>query len=129
MTLIKWDDETLSVGIRHIDKQHKTLVNYINELATLIDNQADHTQLDEIYSQLVQYTQYHFASEEHYFETLSNNDLALHKLQHKHFLEELDNFKKEPVSIDLLHFLLDWLVVHIQCEDKKFINKHEIKLV
>lgn len=32
MALITWDDKTLSVGIELIDSQHKTLVDYINEL-------------------------------------------------------------------------------------------------
>ncbi len=79
-----------------------------------------------IFSKLVDYTQYHFDTEEHYFEQLNADNVKLHKLQHKHFMEQLNVYKStketEGISNDLLYFLLDWLVTHIQCEDKKFIQ-------
>jgi len=125
MPLINWNDETLSLGIEFIDSQHKVLVGYINELDELIKKNENKEDVSIIFNKLVDYTQYHFSSEELYFEGLNANDLTLHKLQHKHFIEQLNLFKDETtenISKDLLHFLLDWLVTHIQCEDKKYIQ-------
>lgn len=125
MALIKWDDETLSVGIKVIDNQHKVLVGYINELAELVEHNPTEKDIGNVFNQLVAYTQYHFKDEEAYFKGLNKKNLMLHKLQHKHFIEHLNQLKKKgytAVTTELLEFLLDWLVTHIQCEDKKFIQ-------
>lgn len=126
MALVEWDDETLSVGIELIDSQHKVLVGYINELSNLIYTKSPEKSIRNIFNKLVDYTQYHFKAEEAYFEQLNNKDLMLHKLQHKHFIEHLNQFGSQcntKLTTDLLEFLLDWLVIHIQCEDKKFIQE------
>lgn len=127
MPIIEWDDKTLSVGIELIDSQHKILVSYINELSELIDSEPSEEAVNQLFKKLVDYTQYHFDSEEEYFESLNDNDLILHKLQHRHFIEQLNQLQQQckdgiAVSSDLLDFLLDWLIIHIQCEDKKFIQ-------
>ncbi|MDO6444933.1 bacteriohemerythrin [Colwellia sp. 1_MG-2023] len=129
MSLIEWDDATLSVGIKHIDNEHKALLNYINELSACLENNLAKEKLTLLFEQLIQYTQNHFASEERYFSQLNLKDLRLHQLQHKHFMEQLHLLKKQNddhVSQDLLELLLDWLVIHIQCEDMKFIQDNKI---
>ncbi|MEW6990565.1 bacteriohemerythrin [Colwelliaceae bacterium 6441] len=127
MALIEWDEKKLGVGVEFIDRQHKVIVSYINELSELIDSRPCEEDINHIFNNLVNYTQYHFKAEEKYFGQLNKNDLIIHKLQHKHFIEQLNSLKaqrkKVEITSELLEFLLDWLVIHIQCEDKKFIQK------
>ena len=125
MSLIEWDDNTLSVGVDILDNQHKILVGLINKLSKYIENEKPTTAINKLFEELVEYTQYHFNTEETYFERLNNKDLHLHKLQHKHLLEQLNSFMKQSpprVTPEILDFLLDWFVIHVQCEDKKFIQ-------
>jgi len=130
--LIEWNDKKLSVGIKLLDDQHKVLVSYINELHDLITSDSNESAISELFEKLYKYTQYHFHDEEKYFSSLGKNDLALHKLQHKHFLEELAQIQqgnvKQKISEDLLFFLTDWLVHHIVAEDLKFIQEHKDNL-
>ncbi len=125
MSLILWDDKQLSVGIKKIDDQHKQLVHYINQLSSAINDGRGDVIIDTLFKQLYDYTQYHFQDEEKYFFSLNPQDLKLHQLQHKHFVEELYRIKQEKaelISADLLFFLTDWLINHIQVEDRKFIE-------
>lgn len=127
MSLIKWNEETLSVGVELIDNQHKMLIHIINKLADAIENNEGLHVIESIFSQLIDYTQYHFNTEETYFFRLNNSDTELHILQHNHFIEQLGQFKikhqdLKQVSQQLLNFLSDWLSNHIQIEDKKFVQ-------
>lgn len=127
MPLIKWDEKLLAVGIEFIDNQHKQLINYINELSQAIKHSKESEITEALFEKLYEYTKYHFRTEEEYFFRLNLTDAKLHQLQHKHFIEELNRIKQqkhiESFSSDLLDFLTDWLLSHIQEEDRKFIKK------
>ncbi len=130
--LIVWDKNTFEIGIELIDSQHKTLVGYINELAWAIDNNQAKLIISKLFNKLNHYTKFHFKAEENYILSLSENDCLLHQLQHKHFIEELDRIAElnasENISEELLYFLTDWLLHHIQVEDKKFFIQLQNKL-
>lgn len=127
--LIAWDKAAFDVGIAFIDNQHRTLVDYINELAWAVDNNQANNIISTLFAKLYQYTKFHFKAEEAYFFTLNKADCLLHQLQHKHFIEELDRIialdDVESISQALLYFLTDWLINHIQGEDKKFLQQQE----
>ena len=117
------------MGIASIDSQHRTLINYINELAYTIDNRKIKTEVSTLFIKLYEYTKFHFKAEEAYFFTLNENDCLLHQLQHKHFIEELDRLialnENETCSQEQLYLLTDWLLNHIQEEDLKFLQQHK----
>jgi len=129
MALIRWSDEEYSVGINIIDKQHKILVDLINRLSEAINKEATASLISSLFHELTEYTKFHFKAEEVYFSTLNEIDSQLHQLQHKHFVEQLMVFNEQHEQAcfsytDLLYFLSDWLIIHIQCEDRKFIEKN-----
>lgn len=132
MSLIEWDHAKLSVGIESIDREHQVIVEFINDIAKNINKNAPADYLEMLFDRLISYTQYHFASEEAYFKHLSMQDVLLHRLQHKHFIEQLYAYKMDVhhnVTTVLLDNLLDWFVSHIQSEDRKLIqaiNKYEL---
>ncbi|MEW6989248.1 bacteriohemerythrin [Colwelliaceae bacterium 6441] len=131
MSFIKWEEATLGVGVELIDNQHKMLIHLINKLAEAVDNKSDGQVIESIFSQLLDYTQYHFNTEETYFFRLNNSDTQMHIKQHNHFINQLSEFKQKhqdltKVSSELLNFLSDWLTNHIQIEDKKFIQNNPL---
>lgn len=125
---IVWEKNLFEIGIKVIDQQHKELVDYINKLAKAIDEKQSNKSISALFIELHAYIKLHFKAEEDYFFTLNKNDGLLHELQHKHFIEYLDRIiaarEYETNALELLYYLTDWLIHHIQVEDKKFLQQH-----
>lgn len=131
MAFMAWDD-SLSVNVREIDLQHKKLIDMINEFYEHVgknSGQAFRTLLDS----LVEYTQYHFSTEEQYFQRFAYPDAGSHTEMHKKFTEKVLDVRNRlncgqfVVSLEITTFLKDWLTHHIKETDKEysiFFNDH-----
>lgn len=125
MTLITWTDK-LSVGVIEIDTQHKRLIDLINQLNDAVHADKDTKALGKVLEELVKYTEYHFTTEEHLMLQRNYADSPAHKAEHKRFVDTISAFKKKfdsgdaKISVDLMHFLRDWLTNHIMGTDMKF---------
>jgi hemerythrin len=132
MDLVLWH-EKYNVGITLIDNQHKKLVKIMNKLVFSINEGFKGEDILIIFNEFYDHANYHFKSEEQYFYRLNEIEANLHKLQHKHFIEQLNDTKNSIIennlSNELLYFLVDWLLVHIQYEDKKLINVYKSKTI
>jgi len=124
VAFMAWDD-SLSVNIREIDLQHRKLVGMINEFYEHVGKdpgQALRTLLDA----LVDYTHYHFATEERYFETFSYPDAASHAEAHRAFSEKVLDVRnrlaagKLVLSLEITAFLKEWLTHHIRVSDTAY---------
>jgi len=127
MTTVKWNN-SYSTGIDIIDEQHKKLFDIMNEIYVASENNSDISIIVALFDELHKYTQYHFDEEEAYFSSLSENSIDEHKQQHQYFIDELEKIKQQclrigGLSLELLFFLNDWLVEHIQVEDQKYIDQ------
>jgi hemerythrin len=122
MPLFEWD-EILSIKIPSVDRQHKVLIGYINELYdNMQTGRINNSLIDFILKKLVGYTRTHFAYEEILFSTYKYPDQADHKLAHEKLLNKVVDFKTrfekgEDVAVELLEFLKNWLTNHILKED------------
>jgi hemerythrin len=125
MALMAWNS-TLSVKIKQFDDQHKKLVDMVNELHDAMKEGKGSAVLGKILNGLISYTASHFSEEERIMSQHSFPGLALHKAEHdklvKHVLELQEKFKagKAILTSDVMNFLKDWLVKHIQGDDKKY---------
>ncbi len=123
--LVEWSD-ALSVGIKQIDQQHKVLVNMINELHRAMRERRAKDVLLDLVGKLAEYTVTHFGTEERLFEKHGYANTAKHKEIHAKFVAKVQETEEQlrkgtaTVSMDLLRFLKDWLVGHIQGTDKKY---------
>ena len=114
-----------------IDSQHKELVNIVNELYTATTNSGPNSNEAFIKSikKCIDYTQYHFATEEKIMDLINYSDAKNHKAMHKSFyLEIVDQIRKyeegQPfVANKFIKILKDWLLEHIGFQDKKFVNE------
>ncbi len=83
--------------------------------------------MGEIFEHLTDYTKKHFFTEETMMIKYAYKDYAIHKEEHKKFIEKLYDLKKElnnekiTISLEVLNFLKDWLLNHIQISDRKYI--------
>lgn len=125
MPLIEWN-EFLSTGIESIDKQHKVLINMLNELNdALLDGKAD-VILSKIVDGLSVYTVKHFAYEEELFAKYGYSEEQYHKREHADLIEQVGELKKKMdegdfmINIEVMNFLKDWLTHHILKTDMAF---------
>ena len=132
MAIIQWKDN-LSVNISEIDEQHKMLVTMINDLHDAMKLGKGKDALGDILNNLATYTVGHFGTEEKYFEQFDYPDTLSHRKEHQAFTEKVTGFigsfndGKAVLSMDVMSFLKDWLINHIQGSDKQygpFLNSH-----
>ena len=123
--LIQWSDE-FSVNIQEIDEQHKVLVGLLNELHQAIREHHGKATSREILNRLAEYTRTHFLLEESLMRLTHYPGLEIHKHQHQDLMHQVEALQhkltKEDVAIsfELLHFLRNWLIQHINDSDKRF---------
>ncbi|MBE3576932.1 MAG: hemerythrin family protein [Limnochordales bacterium] len=123
--LVTWD-ETYSVHVDTLDRQHQKLFDLINELHSAMASGRGREVVGEVLAGLVEYTRVHFTTEGNYMLKYGYPGYNDHKVQHDYFISKLDNFRQDftqgklNVSIKLLIFLSDWLVSHIKGSDKAY---------
>lgn len=126
MAHFNWNKNYL-IGIDSIDNQHKKLVEIINKLYEAINRGKTRTIIPEVSDELRQYTQYHFSYEEECMKKCKYTSLNKHIEEHVDLIIQLDehlkvyNASEGFTSIKLLHFLKDWLIIHILEKDKQYV--------
>ena len=134
MALIEWTDD-LSVGVEEFNSHHKRLIEMINKLHDSIVTKTDSSVIEEILSELSNYTMYHFFTEEDAMKKHGYPDFDDHKAIHFNltdktlrFMQDL-NSGKSGLSEELLAFLKEWLrdhILHIDMNYKSFFNSKGI---
>ncbi len=126
MAFIDWTDD-FQTGIQSIDDQHRVLVEIVNKFDDNARKGKGSRIMNEILSDLIQYTSEHFSHEEGLLEEAQYNKLKQHKSQHRQLLERVEklqydfNNKGIRITKDVREFLKFWLVNHILKEDKAFV--------
>jgi len=127
MELIKWDD-SLTTGIPLIDAQHKVLVGKLNKLNACLEGDKVCDNLNVLLDELLEYTYYHFDTEEEFFVEFSYENQEEHVKQHDGFRRYLKEFlskkgtDEKVLSEDLLNFLKKWIEHHIKDVDMAYVS-------
>lgn len=122
---ISWSQD-LSVGVKEIDEQHKVFVGILSDLYNLMFKGATEPEMSSLIKQLESYTTFHFATEERYFDKFNYEFSDEHKREHRELEARVADFKVrlknegEVVLSELLDFLENWLVEHLEIQDKKY---------
>lgn len=125
MPIITWNDK-YSVGIREMDNQHKKLADIINELNDAMSMGKGKEVLGKVLSNLIDYTKIHFSAEERLMKTHGYPEYSQQKSEHddlsKKALDIQQQYQsgKTMMSLEVMNFLKNWLVNHIQGTDKKY---------
>jgi hemerythrin len=123
MAYLHWSSD-LDTGIDVIDKQHRRIVDYLNELNSA-NEVGDSKATGHVLQELVDYTLTHFAFEEELQERAAYPFLKAHKRVHEIFTKRVGEFLKraekgENVTPELLSMLKIWLVNHIKGDDADY---------
>ena len=125
MTLVHWS-EKLDIGIKEVDEQHKKLVEIVNRLYDAMRQGKGKEVLGGIFVELIDYTQYHFQTEERMFSQHNYPGAAAHIKEHEDLTEKALELKEKfeagkiTISLEVMKFLSTWLAEHIQGSDMEF---------
>ena len=133
---MEWN-ESFNIGVEIIDGQHKSLVSHFNKLQSSIAKGQASEEIGNILKFLVDYTKYHFKSEEELMARIKYPDIKTQKRDHQEFVNSVVNYlvklkKGIPVNtFNMIHFLINWITKHIMKEDRKiadFIRENNVQL-
>jgi hemerythrin len=126
MPLMTWT-EKLSVGVGVLDDDHKRLVGMVNALYDAMQEGHGKESLGRILNDLIAYTKVHFAREEEFFARTGYPATAPHHQEHEALTRQVLEVQRKymagataVLSIEVLRFLKDWLIRHIQGSDQKY---------
>jgi hemerythrin len=126
MPLMQWNDK-LSVGIEVFDNDHKKLVGMVNDLFDAMNSGKGKEALSRVLDGLITYTKTHFAREEEYMTKAGYPKLAAHQKEHADLARQVLDVQKKwhegqnaVLSMEVLNFLKNWLIKHIQGSDKEY---------
>jgi hemerythrin len=125
MALIAWSNQ-LSVNIAEIDNQHRCLIEKINKLHDEMKAGKENKIIGAILSDLIDYTVFHFYTEEQYFHKYQYPEFLRHKAEHDMLRTKAKKLSadftsgKISIMVETLNFLRDWISNHILKSDKKY---------
>ena len=131
MAILQWVPE-LNTGIPEIDRQHRRICDYINQIEE-IRHTHDRNKLGEVIGEVVDYTMSHFAFEEGLMEDAGYAFAAPHKRVHELVTRRVSDLKArfekgEDVAEELHSLLSRWLFNHIRNDDRGYIEAAQVFL-
>ena len=125
MLLMEWNN-TLLLGVEPFDQHHEHLFYLLNKTYDLIKTTAPDSSFDELFTELKDYTVYHFGAEELWMHEKNYPQKQTHIQQHDAFIKEIVRFEEEfeaggaTVTVGVLTFIKEWLLNHIYKIDAEY---------
>ena len=113
------------IGHEQLDQDHRKMFELLNKGIYLLQDEFitdKYDNIKEIFEELLDYSNTHFAREEGYMMKIRDAELIMQRVQHNHFRNELwklvgksiDEFDEQiDVLNETLNFLTEWLYRHI----------------
>ncbi len=124
MALIEWRKE-FCTGVAGVDYEHEELINEINEIYTLIDDNADKENVIDKLGDIYGSISAHFTLEEQMMEKHGYEYFKEHQADHERLLDEIQEITEEFEStsgLDTDKFkqkLSDWFQLHFSTHDAR----------
>ena len=125
--MLEWDDK-YCVGISIIDEAHKGLFGIINKAIRAKEQSDNKKEFMEVLEEMTKYALGHFKTEEDYMREFNYPEYQYHSKEHSDFFNKtLAYFDKVVncdyhVSNELIEYLKQWIVHHIQESDRQYID-------
>ncbi len=125
--MIKWEDK-FSVGKSIIDEEHKKLIGILNKAILAKEHNDNMEETKEVIGEMLKYSCKHFSTEEAYMIKFKCPLYQWHRDIHLDFTDKAIKSYNKLISGDyqivneLIRYLKQWIVNHIQVTDKKFID-------
>lgn len=121
---MEWDD-SLNTGVEIIDRQHRSLVECVNELRK-IGGRGGVIKSAMVMDTLRMYVTVHFSTEEDLMRQHGYPELESHIAEHRAFVRRLDVLMQDNLrhdnSAELAAFFDHWLENHLCHADMKYVS-------
>jgi hemerythrin len=129
MQIPHWSED-YETGFPIIDQQHQAMFQLVGDLQRAMMQEASSETLKELLKELLQDTIAHFTLEEDLMQEHCYPSYEQHKQIHDRLTHKISKVlarlegEEDPtlVNSELSHFLHQWLVHHIQGQDRKMIQ-------
>lgn len=135
MPFIEWTAQ-YRVNVKHIDEQHRQLVEMVNDLYEAMVERRSAKGVREAVARMDEYVHDHFRVEEAHMAELDYPERREHLAQHARFTRKTRELQdrleggKLVLSLEVISYLRDWLTNHILHTDKRlgaFLNERGIQ--
>lgn len=122
---IRWTDD-LSVKNEMLDAEHQKWILILNDFYQGLMDKKPKEKLLELVIAMLDYTKYHFASEEKYMKSINYPKLAEHQEKHRFYEAKISEYHerikegKMLLSLEVTNFLKTWLINHIRGVDQQY---------
>jgi len=109
-----------------VDKDHRHLIDIINDLVELINTNGSRSDFARILSAMTDYSLFHFKKEEAYMQAFNYPKLEEHKKYHKEYVLETVKYNFALLNYDttepmeVINFLKSWWTKHIMVIDADY---------
>ena len=122
---IRWTDD-LSVKNEMLDAEHQKWILILNDFYQGLMDKKPKEKLLELVIAMLDYTKYHFESEEKYMKSINYPKLAEHQEKHRFYEAKIGEYHerikegKMVLSLEVTNFLKTWLINHIRGVDQQY---------
>ena len=105
--MIEWE-KTFSINYEKIDEQHKELIRLINKIEILLekselDEKSFFDEMNIIMDKIIDYTEYHFKTEESLFKKYKYPNADMHISKHEDFILDTKILNVEFLTLEENH--------------------------
>ena len=135
MAFFEWKKE-YETGVKGVDDDHRFLVSLIDEMSVALSQGVAQDLLHKTVYKLADYARFHFKREENYMQMIDYSEQFKHEIEHRAITKKVEEFVakldsgEDNLTHEVLVFLRDWLINHIQKTDKQLgieLVKHGLK--
>ncbi len=123
--MIEWNKE-YNVNISIIDIDHERFVGIVNKAIAAKHNEKSQEEIHEVLNEMIKYAKEHFKTEETYMKEFNYQEYLYHREEHRDFSLRTNAYLERIINGDfnvaneILEYLKQWLIRHIQGTDMKY---------
>ena len=131
--MLIWWTEKLATGIKSIDEEHKEIIDMLNHLHEAMTKKDAKEDISLVLTALAVYVRKHFAAEEAVMAKIGFPYLERQKKAHRALVQKVQSLLQKhqrgdtPSIREMVAFLKDWLMNHIEKEDLKIGDYYRVK--
>ena len=125
--MLEWSSN-YETGSQIIDQQHQEVFKRINAYFDACEMGQSKQAVTSTVDFLAQYVAEHFSTEEQFMQKYKYPDYSEHKAEHQKLRDKVMGFYqkfkegKVDVTVELIDFLENWLVDHLENQDQKYVE-------
>jgi hemerythrin-like metal-binding protein len=121
-------NDKCNVNISVIDEDHSKFTDIVNKAIVAKQHNNNAEKVKDVLKEMTMYALGHFSTEEAYMIEFDYPEFQHHKEEHHDFTSRTDAYLNRVINGDhqisgeILEYLKQWLAMHIQVTDRKYIE-------